>query len=641
MTLAIETFSNRTGGNIFYKAISHPLAAEAIGALLRDLAGRPLAIYDPHRLADGFAALHDLNRLDVTGVYGQAFEHLGAVSCGHAVRPVTELPTCDAVRLLVLAFDADRIIATIRHLVPATLEIRTLDEARLPADMLTVPDRYLDPLNFATNLAFFRDDEDGHTRLGTANYWTRYGAAEVSLWCRLFGSDGAVLATWREAVGPGAIAIDSRAVRERFGLPAFMGQLFLHATGVRGHDVVKYALDTIGKAGHVAGASLSCTHDANAWPADLYAGLPAPAPGERVLLWLQNSHPAAIPPGSIGLAQMDSPEDTVLVDRPIAPFATLALDLAELFPSARWPRQFELRAGRHLVRPRYEVVGRGRRRIAHVNVERTDSRPDPDLPRLGPLMGKGHILPAPILPPARWRVDILPTPMATCQRELPLALLVYDAMGRPVVRRPLGRLPRDGCRAIDLDSILAEFPLPTAWGHAELVYDFANGGEADGWLHAIFRYHDRRSGHAAETSFGSHIFNTALTHRGEPQSYSGPPPGLSTRLFLRLGFGRLGPEPLDTLCHLIYPASTPWHAHSSTDLILHDFQGREVARRSVAIPCSGSLLWRFGETFDGSERRQAGDGGYVVIRDTTCRLFGYAGLTDGDGAFSFDHLFGF
>src|SRR5690606_28042393 len=132
-------------------------------------------------------------------------------------------------------------------------------------------------------------------------------------------------------------------------------------------------------------------------------------------------------------------------------------------------------------------------------------------------------------------------------------------------RRRLGRLRREACPAVDLDAILADAPLPTEWGHVELVYDFAEGGEADGWLHAIFRYTDRESGHAAETSFGAHMFNTALTYRGEPQSYAGPPPGLSTRLFLRLG-----PEPLDTLCHLIYPASTPWHARSATDLVLHD-----------------------------------------------------------------------
>ena len=91
-------------------------------------------------------------------------------------------------------------------------------------------------------------------------------------------------------------------------------------------------------------------------------------------------------------------------------------------------------------------------------------------------------------------------------------------------------------------------------GHVELVYDFRDGGEADGWLHALFRYEDRASGHVADSSFGAHIFNTAMTYRDEPQSYSGPPPGLSTRLFLRLG-----EAPRRSFAVLIYPASAPWH----------------------------------------------------------------------------------
>ena len=144
------------------------------------------------------------------------------------------------------------------------------------------------------------------------------------------------------------------------------------------------------------------------------------------------------------------------------------------------------------------------------------------------------------------------------------------------------------------------------------------------------------SGHAADTSFGAHIFNTVLTYRNEPQSYAGPAPGLSTRLFLRLG-----PEPLDTMCHLVYPASTPWHGHSQTALILHDSNGAPVATHDVAIPCGGSLHWRYTETFTAAERKSAGDGAYVLVRDQTCRLFGYHGLINGAGSFSLDHMFGF
>ena len=132
------------------------------------------------------------------------------------------------------------------------------------------------------------------------------------------------------------------------------------------------------------------------------------------------------------------------------------------------------------------------------------------------------------------------------------------------------------------------------------------------------------------------MFNTLLVYRGEPQSYAGPPPGLSTRLFLRLGDGAY-----DTLCHLIYPASRPWRPVSATEIILHDRLGREVARAALAIPCSGSRLFRYRELFDPETRARAGDGAYAIIRDTTCRLFGYHGLLGRDGAFSLDHMFGF
>jgi hypothetical protein len=226
--------------------------------------------------------------------------------------------------------------------------------------------------------------------------------------------------------------------------------------------------------------------------------------------------------------------------------------------------------------------------------------------------------------------------MATTQQDLPVSIIVYDGSGREAARHRFGRLLRRHSVAVDLDELINGAELPAGYGHVELVYDFGEGGGADGWLHGLFRYEDRASGHSAETSFGAHVFNTVLTYRDEPQSYAGRAPGLSTRLFLRLG-----EAPHDTLCHLIYPASTPWHAASSTDLVLHDSSGSEVARRRVAIPCSGSLFWRYHTTFDESERARAGAGAYMIIRDVTCRLFGYHGLIAGRGAFSLDHMFGF
>jgi hypothetical protein len=632
MALRIETFNNSRGGNAFFKAVTHPLAARAAGPWLRRLETAPVAVYDPDGQIDAFAELYDLSRLKLAGCFVQDVTMIGRAVLGRAAQPVTELSECRAASVLVAAFDAERATAQIRHLLPPGAAVESLDALRLPKQLIGNPRHYLDPLNFATNFVFFRDAQGLSTRLVTSNYWAAYGAQKGVLWMLLFDETGAPVAEWQDELpAPGAsIVIDSREVRARFGLKEFSGQLFLHVVGVAGHDVVKYALDTYGANGE---ACLSATHDANAWPADLYAGLPAPAAGETVTLWIQNSQPCAIPAGAVGLTLMGD-DAVAALDRPIAPYATCALDVAALLPRARWPQQIEVRAGKYFVRPRYEVSGQGKRRIAHVNVERTDLKPDPRIAELGNLLGKGYLLPAPILPRETWRTLALPTPMATDQHELPVAIAAYDPAGREVARQPLGKLPRNHATAVDVDTLLNGASLP--YGHLELVYDFSAGGEADGWLHGLFRYEHRSSGHAAETSFGAHVFNTVLTYKGEPQSYSGRAPGLSTRLFLRLG-----EDGLDTLCHLIYPASTPWHGESATDLILHDSDGKEVARRHVAIACSGSLCWRYHEQFDAGVRARAGSAAYIVVRDTTCRLFGYHGLVRRDGAFSLDHMFGF
>ncbi|MEQ9349500.1 MAG: hypothetical protein RII27_03080 [Alphaproteobacteria bacterium] len=74
--------------------------------------------------------------------------------------------------------------------------------------------------------------------------------------------------------------------------------------------------------------------------------------------------------------------------------------------------------------------------------------------------------------------------------------------------------------------------------------------------------------------------------------------------------------------------------------MLHDAAGRALAERPVEIPCSGSLLWRASQMFSGDELVRAA-GGYVLVRDRTCRLFGYHGLLGGEDAFSLDHMFGF
>jgi len=320
----------------------------------------------------------------------------------------------------------------------------------------------------------------------------------------------------------------------------------------------------------------------------------------------------------------------------IAPYATRALHVSELLPELCWPRQIEIHAGKHIVRPRYEVIGKnGRSRIAHPNVERSDLKTDPNLKRFGNLLGKGHILPAPILPLDIYVSRALPTPMSTAQSHLPIKALLFDADGAGVSEHRFGNLSRDHAAMLDL-STLAHGKLKGGYGHVELVYDFDAGDVADGWLHALFRYGDTHSGHEAETSFGAHVFNIALTYRGEPQSYSGPPPGLSTRLFLRIA-----PAQFETFCHLVYPVSDSWHAHSATTLSLRAGNGEEVARTNIEIPASGSRLWRVRDHFDDGQLSRAGRHPYIIVRDETCRLFGYHGVRSPSGSFSLDHMFGF
>jgi hypothetical protein len=274
-------------------------------------------------------------------------------------------------------------------------------------------------------------------------------------------------------------------------------------------------------------------------------------------------------------------------------------------------------------------------RIAHPNVERTDLVPDPGIPALSNLLGRGYLLPFPVLPRGRFRTLIQPTPMATTQANLPLRIDLFAPDGGQVGTYFIGCLPRDHDIAIDLDTILPEGALAEG-GHGELAYDFRDGGAADGWMHTLIRVEDRTSGHAAESSFGAHIYNTLLTYKDEPQSYTHRPPGLSTGLFLKLGEGRRR-----SFCVLIYPASLPWHKTSATSLRLHDSAGRCIDEASLAIACSGSALVRPHEVFGAARLAEAGDAGYVLIRDETCRLFGYHGLMDEAAAFSLDHMFGF
>ncbi|CAI9120606.1 hypothetical protein [Brytella acorum] len=627
--LDIRTFDAKGGGNVLYKALAHPIAAEALETLSARLqGGGEFAIYDPDDRLATLAALYPAFR-PTAGIYTHDSERVGSPdSWGRPQKALTTLSGDAATTVLVPSFEHEKIMGRLARVIRDDQVVFTLQDACLPGSMLSNPRQYLDKLNFATNFAFFRDDERFSTRLVTANYWCNYGATHVRYWMRLFDGQGEVLAEWEHPVpdGPAGIVIDSAEIRTRFDLPAFCGQLFIHVLGARGHDVVKYALDVYGKTDE---PSLSVTHDANAWPSPRFATLPAPAPGERIVLWVQNSHATPIPAGTMTINPMGVEQHAPIVEE-IGPFATHAVDIGALLPGLAWPTQLEFRAGNHLVRPRYEVSDGLCTRIAHMNVERSDLRPEPALRQFPADLGRGFLLPFPVLDPKFFESWVQPTPMSESIESLPVRLDLFGEDGQPRGQHFLGNLPRGHRVAVALHDLMDE---P---GHADLVYDFRDGGEGDGWLHGLMRYRLRANGHTAETSFGSHIFNTLMTWRHEPQSYSGPPPGLTTRLFLKLG-----QDSRRSFSCLIYPASITGLPDSETILHLHDANGVEIAQSTIRIAASGShMVWPH-EIFGVETVEKAGAGGYVLIRDLTCRLFGYHGQRDATGAFSLDHMFGF
>lgn len=612
MVLKIKTFANQKPCT-FFKALGHP----AVKLMQKPIA----AVYDPEGHLEDFLSLTHLPRPSL--VYVQATEALGPQTT-----LITRLKEDQPENLLILSFEPEKHLVQMGHLVPSSCQVTSLKDLKLPDERLVDPKNYLSDLNFSTNFAFFREEDGWHTRLKSANCWAKYGSQNVKLWAILFDENGEKLAEWEEDLPSSvhSLVIDSRDIKQRFNLPDFTGQLFIHLTGTKGHSIVKYALDTFHDEG-----MLSATHDANAWPPEYFAGLPAPREGEKVILWLQNSHPIPVPAKSVSLNLMGDSHQ-VFLNQDIPPFGTYALDVSDYFPNARWPQQIELHGGHYFVRPRYEVVNaKGYRCMAHVNVERSDLKSDPNLKGLRDHLGKGYILPAPVLPTALYTTSVLPTPMSRALQSMPLQVLVYDKDGNLQATHKMGNLPRHQITSFVVNDLV---DFGQDYGHVELVYDFDAGDEADGWLHGLFRYEHKTLASQAETSFGSHIFNTPFTYKNEPQSYKGPPPGLTTGLFLRID------DDIETFCHLIYPTSTTWHETSDTQFVLYTKDGHVVAESSLKIPSSGSRLWIYQDAFSPADRDKA-RGGYVIIQDKTCRLFGYHGLHHKSGNLSLDHMFGF
>lgn len=632
--LKITTFLNNMplhSQNAFFKACTHPLAIEQIKEFIQKLEGfESVAFYDPFNNLPAFSSLHNLDQVKVSNVYVQQVADIGKLVVEKTALPIDQIDSESPKNLVIFAFDAQVQISNIRHLLPENCNVLTLDAIKIPENYLTKPADYLNQLNFATNFGFLRDEGGLHTRITIANYWGLYGAKNAEIWLCLFDTNGNILAQWQESLGlPGEqLIIDSQKIRARFGLPEFTGSLFMHALQIVGHDIVKYVCDVYDTEGKVH----SVTHDSNSWPADYYAGIMAPQTGEKILLWIQNCHPMVIEPGNVGLRLMGG-DKVVYLEKEIAPFATYAWDLGAALP-AEFPQQYEVIANKYFTRPRIEILqANGCRYISHANVERVDLVPDRNLPNVSKYLGKGYILPFPIMPTDEFETTIIPTPMATTQEILPLHFYIYDRAGSLVAEKALDLISRNESIVVDVAKLLDGNDF--AGGHIELAYDPAHISQADGWLHAIGRYRKKNTGQGAETSFGAHIYNIPIVYKNEPQTYKGNPPGLRTTLVLRTFGGE------DTFCNLIYPCSKTWLPKSSTDLILHNGKGVEVARKRIEIPMSGSRLWSYKEMFNESERELATENSYVVIKDTTCRLFGFHGQVNKNEVFSLDHMFGF
>jgi len=454
----LRTFDNQSGRNVFYRAAIHPMTAPLTHALVAKI-GRAasIAVYDPSGYFGDLAAMYDLSGWKIEGVYVQRLEEAGRDRSGHVTRTLPDLAKSNASLLFVAEFDGEKLLSRLGPYRPNIAAVETFDALRLGKEWLTVPDRYLDPLNFVSDFLFFRDADGFHTAISTVNYWHGHGAKETRLWCRLFDAGGSELASWEERLdaNAGSIALDSRAIRKRFNLGDFTGSLFVHVIGTAAHDTLKYAVDVFDDA-----ETATATHDSNPWPADFYAGLPAPRANERVKMWVQNCYPTPIPKGAIGFRPMGR-EAFVQTNVAIPPYGTAAFDVAAMFPDLRWPEQVEIRADRYCCRPRYEIeMASGHRSVAHVNVERTDLRPAADLAAATKILGKGFILPAPILPPERWRSIALPTPMARTQTTLPVAAIAIDGSGREVARHRFGTLPRNHAAALDLTALIERAGLP-------------------------------------------------------------------------------------------------------------------------------------------------------------------------------------
>ena len=584
MALRIETFDNVRGGNTLYKALTHPHAAAPGRALVAELrAARPGR--DRRSARRGGGVCRDFRprpRLDIAGGLcpGRRRGSAGR-SLGRARRAADrDCRTARRARCWSPAFDADRLIEQLAPYLPAGATVLSLDAMRIPADAADQPPRLSRPAQFRDQFrAVPRHRRRLHTRLVTANYWAGYGAGGGHLLAdpvRRRRPDHRRMVARRRRADGGAI-VDrqprgARAASASASSPASSSSMSSARPGTTSSNTRSTPLAT---------ATRRCRAPTTPMP-----GRPTAMPGCRRrrrasgsccgsrTATRRRSRPARS--GSRRWAKSGSSP----IDEPIG---------AVRQPRGRCRRAAAGRSpgrGRSSCAPASTSCGRATRssterppphRPCQCRARRSAARTRtcPSSPRRSAraiccrrrscraASGKACCC------RRRWRCR-----RASCRS--PRSSTTRTATRSRGIR--FGRLPRDHATALSTSTRWRRRSA-TATAMSSWSTISPRAATATAGCTRCSAIATARSGHAAETSFGAHVFNTILTYRDEPQSYTGRPPGLSTRLFLRLGDGAY-----DTLCHLIYPASLPWRPTSATEIILHDARGREIARTIAGDP---------------------------------------------------------
>ena len=576
---------------------------------------------------EAFDAIFGLDRIAIAGAYVQQIARIGTGILGRPALPVTELARSHARTILIAAFDAGRILAQMQPYLPADAEVLSLDALRIPEDRLTNRRAYLDPLNFATNFVFFRDANGLHTRLMTANYWSGYGAGAVTCWMTLFAGDGAC---WPN----GARALRLRRARsfstaetyaERFRLAGILPGSCSSTSSGRPGTTSSNTLSIRSRRRRDGPAPLSCTHDANAWPRTDMPACRRRLPAKTSCCGSRTAIRSRFPPRSIGLNRMGE-ERVVPIGEPIAPFATRAVDVS------RTAAGRSLGRGRSSCAPASTWCARATKLSSGVAAgSRTsmsnaaDLRPDPRASEARQPCSARDICCRPRCCRAlcgkpwccrrRWR----------CVRaELPIAALVYDPdgkRGRAAILWAAAARPCD--RARSRRGRRHRGAARRLWPYRAGLRLLCRRRRPTAGCMRCSAIATGDSGHAAETSFGAHVFNTILTYRDEPQSYTGPPAGVVDPAVpaARRGWLRHAVPPDLSRIAALAPGERRRTSSSTTAT------GAKSRGRAWRFPVRDRGCGTITQLFDAATRARARARRLCHRSATpTCRLFGYHGL---------------